>query len=389
MYNVEQLYKKVNRVYDRGDIFISYIKATSIFPLKIPLSNIKESQIQKSYQDIIQEIKKLENSGLPLEYREFAYKSLGKQRLPVKVVFPNLEVYLQAIQKEDEYKRFCSAYDLIIDKYPTLKTFFAKKPFIVLAYEDVWNELLEVMDFLQYNPKPNIYIRELSIENVDTKFIEKYKKILDTLLSYINEDESLASLANYAFEKKYHFLYPEPAVRFRLLDESLAMHNLSDISLTKSEFSSLQISAEKVFIVENKITTLSFPKVKNAIVIFGQGYGVGVLKNIPWLANKEILYWGDIDLDGYAILSRLRGYYPQTRSFLMDYESFKMYRYLGVTLTQKQSPKILHHLSENEKKVYDLLCADFQANSFRIEQEKIPFDGLISVLKNFNQTKGC
>ncbi|MDD3591791.1 MAG: DUF2220 family protein [Sulfurovum sp.] len=381
MYNVEQLYKKVNRFYDRGDIFISYIKATSIFPLKIPLSKIKESQIQKNYQDIIQEIKKLEKSGLPLEYRELAYRSLGKQRLPVKIVFPHLESYLQAIQKIDEYKRFCSAYDLIIDKYPALKTLFANKPFIVLAYEDVWNELLAVMDFLQYNPKPNIYIRELSIVNVDTKFIEKYKKILDTLLSHINEDESLASLANYAFEKKYSLLYPEPTVRFRLLDESIAIHNLSDISLTKSEFASLQMPAEKVFIVENKITTLSFPQVKNAIVIFGQGYGVSVLKNIPWLLNKEILYWGDIDLDGYAILSQLRGYYPQTRSFLMDYESFTKYRYLGVALTQKQNPKTLHHLSENEKKVYDLLCTDFSINSFRIEQERIPFDALMGALE--------
>jgi len=116
-------------------------------------------------------------------------------------------------------------------------------------------------------------------------------------------------------------------------------------------------------------------------VIFGQGYGVSVLRNIPWLLNKEILYWGDIDLDGYAILSQLRGYYPQTRSFLMDYESFTKYRYLGVALTQKQNPKILHHLSENEKKVYDVLCTDFSANSFRIEQERIPFDALISVLE--------
>lgn len=45
---------------------------------------------------------------------------------------------------------------------------------------------------------------------------------------------------------------------------------------------------------------------------------VNVLRDAGWLADCTLWYWGDLDTQGFAILSQLRGYWPQTRSFLMD-----------------------------------------------------------------------
>nr|WP_221935062.1 Wadjet anti-phage system protein JetD domain-containing protein [Catenovulum sediminis] len=63
---------------------------------------------------------------------------------------------------------------------------------------------------------------------------------------------------------------------------------------------------------------MAFPPVNNAICIFGLGYGVQLLKEVNWLNQVAIYYWGDIDTHGFAILSQLRGYFPKVKSMLMD-----------------------------------------------------------------------
>lgn len=67
---------------------------------------------------------------------------------------------------------------------------------------------------------------------------------------------------------------------------------------------------------------LAFPDHPEAIVIFGFGYAVNLLVDAQCLQGRELYYWGDLDPDGLTILSRLRQYYPQVKSLLMDHQCF-------------------------------------------------------------------
>jgi hypothetical protein len=53
-------------------------------------------------------------------------------------------------------------------------------------------------------------------------------------------------------------------------------------------------------------------------VIWGKGFDVDAVGRLPWWAVAQVLYWGDIDTDGFAILDRLQAWLPQARSVLMD-----------------------------------------------------------------------
>jgi hypothetical protein len=118
------------------------------------------------------------------------------------------------------------------------------------------------------------------------------------------------------------------------------------------------------------------------MVIFGLGYGVESLKNIEWLKTKEIYYWGDIDTHGFAILSQIRGYFPQVESILMDEEVTEKYRYLGVEEPKaKQFLGELDNLSLEEEKVFERLKLDDSLNCLRIEQERVPLSYLNRVFE--------
>jgi hypothetical protein len=54
------------------------------------------------------------------------------------------------------------------------------------------------------------------------------------------------------------------------------------------------------------------------MLILGGGYAVPVLESLGWLADLDLVYWGDIDTHGFAILDRMRRRFDGVRSMLMD-----------------------------------------------------------------------
>jgi hypothetical protein len=158
--------------------------------------------------------------------------------------------------------------------------------------------------------------------------------LLDILLvDYINKDES-------NFEKRFNLKYREELIRIRLLDEQMAkklFFGINDLSIPQSQFLSLNIPCKRVFVFENHTNFsniynfLTLPYLTESIAIFGKGFQIGLLKHAKWLSDKQIIYWGDIDAHGFQILSQIRGYFPQTQSCMMDFDTFNAFKDLAIT----------------------------------------------------------
>jgi len=381
-YNTTKIQKEIEKLYSNGKVFVAYIEGIDITPYSIKF-RVKQRDIQEGYSSILKDIDRLQRAKFQLIYKEYKFKTIGIQKLPSEVVFDTIESILSTIDRVDEYAKFVKIYDETIARYPTLKPLFIKKPKLILSYSDIWDRLYRVCDYFLANPKPDLYIRELSIVGVDTKFVQTNRAILDILLTHILDekhyDESITQLSNSGFEKKYGLRYPLPIVRFRILDSSLYIGGMSDISLPVDQFEKLSIDCDRVYIVENQITTLSFPNLPKSIVVFGSGYSVGVLRDTRWLQDREIYYWGDIDSDGFAILSLAREYFSHIVSFLMDSDTIDRYRELGIQ-ESNNSHKDLKNLTDDEQKLYRDIVGGIYGDRFRLEQERIPFGWVLERL---------
>ena len=161
-------------------------------------------------------------------------------------------------------------------------------------------------------------------------------------------------------------------VRFRVLDQGLRVQGLDDMSTPIAQFARLVLPVRRVFITENEINGLAFPQAEASIIIFGLGYGVDRLGLVPWLQDKAIYYWGDLDTHGFAILDSLRGVFPNARSFLMDRQTLLGHRPLWVEEPEpSQAP--LTRLTEDEHGVFEDLRFDRLGRRVRLEQERIAF----------------
>lgn len=327
------------------------------------------SEFEKEILSIISQSKEKKGYGYIVDFRKVKTKYLGTQDLPVSIYFDTEKDFLKYLGKEEEAESFYSDSQKIITTFPVLNDWIFQNPAKVVQNHNDWESILLVCSYFKANPKPNLYIRELPI-NVHTKFVEKNKGILKDLLTIlisdcVKQDESI-------FEKRFNLKFGEPQIRFKILDREICnsfFSGLNDLAIPLSDFEKLNLPITRVLVVENKTTlytTLTLPKMKNTIAIFGSGYGVSNLKNVDWLTNIEILYWGDIDVQGFEILSQFRGYFPQTKSILMDKKSFE--KFFENDLGTPSNSSIQLNLTNDEIKLYDNL----KTNNWRLEQEKIP-----------------
>lgn len=228
---------------------------------------------------------------------------------------------------------------------------------------------MKVCKYFQQCPRPWLYIRELPIA-VHTKFIEKHQSVLQELLDILISAD--INIAEQQFEKRFSLKVAEPLIRFKLLDAAMAAHffsGLDDISIPVSGFMNLLLPVKRVIIVENKIslyTTLTLPKMSHTLAIFGSGYRLGLLKHVHWLNQVDIFYWGDIDAQGFEILSQIRGYFSHVQSRLMDKVTFEKF-FEGDSGTPTRVEAALN-LTVAELELYHKL----KQNNWRLEQEKIP-----------------
>ncbi len=388
------LKKLLCRKWARGRLLAAAPSDEAIFPLRLPIAHptarelsICFAEAREWLQDLMLGSKAHSGKGYELEWREINHRQLGRNRTPVAAVFERRIEALEFIGKAGEAEKFTKISAEIADLFPELWPWLHKRPPLVLEHYQEWMRLLAILTFLKNNPRPNIYIRQLDIAGVDTKFIERHKKLLSELLDLILPPEAIRPEAKGAagFEQRYGFTAKPVPIRFRLLDEKLYIQGLADLQIPVRDFAGLNLPVERVFITENMINGLAFPNLPGAMVIFGLGYGLDRLAGIKWLHDKKIYYWGDLDSHGFAMLDQVRAYFPAVSSLLMDRTTLLLHRRQWgreKTPTKRELPR----LRAEEARLYNEIRDDIHAEALRLEQERINYAHFQSALTGLEAT---
>jgi hypothetical protein len=370
--------KRLEKRWHNGELLRACHQPNALFPLRLPLKKPGPGQLVDQFDAARSWIKHWQTAAtqdLELEWQTINNRQLGRNSLPVAVVLPNLDAAFRQIGQLNAARQYQSLTGEISHRFPQLAHWCHRKPLTVLAQQQEWPTLLAILEWMAENPKPGIYIRQLEIPSVHTKFIERNRGLLSELLDQILPEHAIDTSASGArqFEQRYGFRRRPARLRLRFLDPSQDIAGLQDIEVPVDQFQTLGLPVNTVYIVENDVTALAFPDTPSAIVIFGQGYGIGrQLANAKWLQEKSVVYWGDIDSHGFRILNQLRAAVPHARSLLMDATTLRAHQHLWGT---EPSPYIgeLPNLTEHEQAVYQMLSTLEPGKNLRLEQEQISF----------------
>lgn len=383
------LAEQVLRVWNKGQILAAKLAGSQFFPLELRLRRPGTKDFGKRFDEVRRWIRILEEGargrrgfGYDIEWIDINHQQLGRNRVPARVWVLSESDAVRLIGKQREVRQFDEVVQSTSAALPRLSEWLARRSLVALEHAQDWPRILAVLAWFRDHPRSSLYLRQIDIPGIDTKFVESRKPLLSELLDVVLagptelEPESVAR----AFEERYGLRAKPAIVRFRALDKSLAIGGLLDIGTPATEFASLSTMARRIFITENEVNGLAFPDVAGGIVIFGLGYSLDILSSAIWMKNREIYYWGDIDTHGFAMLDRLRAAFPSARSLLMDRETLLAHRELWVC---EETPYrgALTRLESDERALFEDLVHDRLGKGVRLEQERISFGRLEQTLQ--------
>ena len=313
--------------------------------------------------------------GFRVETGAVGGRVVGLNELPRRAWVDSYSDAWRILRTTDLVHAFESALTLAEDGMPRVAEWARAHPMAVLQSEGTWADLLRTVRWIDQNAASRHYLREIDVPGVDTKFIEQHRAILTTLLEVHLDDERVdGSRPRTDFAGRFGFRSKPEYVRIRALGGDI-LHGFSEVTLRLDELASRPPGFATVVIVENETTYLALPDVTGAAAILSGGYAVSRLARLPWLAERRVLYWGDLDTHGFAMLSQLRASCPHATSLLMDRSTLLAHEGQWVREPKPTSSR-LPGLDAAEHALYVDLIEDRYGIAVRLEQERIAFSAV-------------
>ncbi|MCZ4314073.1 DUF3322 domain-containing protein [Comamonadaceae bacterium G21597-S1] len=380
-----QLRAQLLRSWERGDLLREALGGPSRFPMRLVLKGPASADITSRFDAVRNWAAALTaQAHLRLVWQELRHRVQGSQRLPAEAWVDTVDDALAWLGKRREWARFCAVVTLTRQHQPRLRVWLEKRPLQALELADAWPRLLSVVAWFVAHPRPGIYLRQVDLPGISTKFIEAHRGVLSELLDLalppIAIDPSCTGVTQFA--NRYGLRDRPARIRLRVLDPlvtTLPGIDCPDLTLDAASFSCLRLELQRVFITENEINFLAFPPMPRSAVIFGAGYGWDALAGARWLEACQLHYWGDIDTHGFAILNQLRSRFGKVQSFLMDRATLMAHEALWGN-EDKPTLSELPRLSPDERALYDELRDNRIRKGLRLEQELVGYEWLCNAL---------
>lgn len=360
--------------WERGDLLRARLTGRPIAPLALPVRGPTAREAADRFGDVQQWVEGWRTARLGparLETAPLGGRLLGANQVPRRLVLDTADDVWTVLGVRAEVARFDALVAEALGSLPAALGYLHARPHEAVAVSADWARLLAVVRWVLQFGGPEVYLRQIDVPGVDTKFVERHRGVLAALLGRALPAGRIDPAAPATDLVRRFGLRGKPdLVRFRSFDPADGPYR--DVSVRVTELARHPFAARQVVVVENEVTFLAFPEVSGIAVVLGGGYAVSRLAALPWLADRDVVYWGDLDTHGFRALDRLRRSAPATRSMLMDEATLLAHR---VHWTTEPTPVTDHLplLTPAERGTYLALVHGEHGERVRLEQERIRF----------------
>jgi hypothetical protein len=366
-----------------GTLLADYAAGQEWTQLSFPLRGPGPAEIGERLGEVQKwaaEWEQANRGPLRVEYKKVGGRHIGVNLIPGRAWIDGYEQAWALLGAAGEVRRLTGLKEQTKAACPRLVPWLTTHPVRVLALAADWSQLLATVRWIDQRQAPGMYLRQVDVPGVDTKFIGRHQGVLTDLLDQQLDPLRVDREAR-DFEARFRFRRKPAYVRFRCPPSRAGVGegDFSELTVRADELTAPPPGITRAYIVENEVTYLAFPLAADAMAIFGGGYAVNVLESLTWLTALDVSYWGDIDTHGFAILNRLRHHVPHARSILMDRATLLAHREQWVR-EPTPTAAALDLLDPAERALYrDLVAAEF-GSAVRLEQERISFAAIEQAL---------
>jgi Uncharacterized protein conserved in bacteria len=312
------------------------------------------------------------NPANEVEWIQKRSKHGGSQLLPVRLILSGPERIAALIGKSEEWIKSVSILDILCTKWaPARNATIELIDQLVLLERTDFERFINTVEWLILHPDSGLLIRQIPVRGIDTKWLEKRKALVHTLVASLHEISGTGSILS----DLGLCILPE-RIRVIILDPDIRriMGGIRDLTIPVTEAMTLNLPFRNAIIVENLQTAISLPDLPLTVAIAHLGYHVDILGRLPWLLSLQCFYWGDIDTHGLAILSRARKYIPTIESVMMDEATLLIFQDLWAFEKVQSAVTYPEELNETEQHLFTRLKNTDWGSGVRLEQERISME---------------
>ena len=388
--NVNDLITTLRKRWATGRYLSDYAGNVAWTPIELPVKAPLANELLDQFDEAVRWAEGFQRDShtgggaarFAVTYRTVKGKNLGANSVPGRVRIESFEQLCALIGTNRDVRSLDVIMRQTETAMPELVPWVVAHPLSAVEHQSIWSDLLATVTWIITNHTEALYLRQIDVDGLDTKFVDHHRKLLDELLTAVLPEHRIdPDYGTADFARRFRFRPKPTYTRLRLFNPQPALpKGLSEMTLRTEELAALELVADTVFVVENEITYLAFPTVPKSIVIFGSGFSLTTLQDIPWLASREIIYWGDLDTHGFDILHRLRARFDSVQSIMMDYQTLLAHPRQWVN---EPSPtnRTLTNLNDAERALYHDLVEDRYGQAVRLEQERVRFSWLQQALQ--------
>ncbi len=371
---VADITAKVRRRWDDGSLLSGHARGEPFEPIAVSLRGPTPVQIGDDLgaaRDWVADLDRgrRADTRYALEWKTVGGRRIGRNQLPFRAVIATREQAWALLGVAAEVRHFD---EMLAVPHPGIRDWIIAHPHRALSVAPQLPGLVAAYEWLDGHRHSQRYLREISAPGVDTKFAERYRTDLAGMLGV--SASASGFLADLGLRVKPTLVRLRPAASLGLPGP------LTELAVRAAELVDLDVAPRIAIIIENEISYLSAPVPEDGAVIWGKGFEVDNAGRLPWLAGADVVYWGDIDTHGFAILDRLRAWLPAARSVLMDRETLLAHRDRWGT-EDRPASSILTRLTPPEFSLYTELVESSLGHRVRLEQERIDWDWVLRRLR--------
>jgi hypothetical protein len=372
---------RLRKQWDRGTMLTQRARGDAFTPIDLPLRGPTAGDLGPRYAEVAAWVRQWADQFGPFTVttKVVGGRGIGANTIPDRLRIETFDELASFVGTTSEACRYSELLELTDRVLPQLHAWVVDKPMRALNHQEYFDKLLACVRWVVDNAGRNCYLRQIDVPDVDTKFIEGHRAIVAELVDLVAPRPTAADAQDFA--SRYGFRGKPSRVRVRVLDPRVSPFpaGITDVELCADELAQVPLGVERIFVVENEVTCLAFPAACRSLLIFGGGYAVSRVSRLDWLGELLLYYWGDIDTHGFAILDRLRSSFPSVRSMLMDRATLLAHE----THWDHEPVPVntdLAHLTTDEAALYQDLVEDVFGPAVRLEQERIGYPMLETVV---------
>jgi hypothetical protein len=375
---------RLRRRWDSGDLLRRWGSGLAWEPLALGIRGPTAGEIAGDLAAVQRWAAAWDRVGphLRVERRRVGGRLVGVNEVPARAWVDGYEQAWAALGVAGAADRFGRLLAAARRRTPRLVDWLLAHPLRVLDLGVDWPSIVDTVRWIDAHGDPPVYLRQVDVPGVDTKFLERHRGVLADLLDRQLEPARVdATRTRSDFAARYRFRSRPTYLRLRSLDPARPLvGGYTELSVPSLELAERPPPHTTVYIVENETSYLAFPAVPDAIALFGGGYAVSAVEPVGWLADRRLTYWSDLDTHGFTMLDRLRRCFPHARSMLMDRKTLLAHESQWVR-EPEQSIVHLGNLTPDEADLYRDLVEDVLGPSVRLEQERISYSAIRAFLK--------